>query len=207
MVVFPICPPLTPMHQNPLQEVDIRSACTSRDRRPRRAAKLDAPLHMAAPNCWLVSSPPYRMVHLDFFAFGADGLGLSTALEAGVSLRMLRRGHATGTTLGTEGVNIPDSLIEDALKVSLRQGGALKILDGADLLGADQGLVIRHGLHTLGAQTLEGGRVLAKIELGADEDNGHVGSVVVNLGVPLNRDEYQQSMVMIRGVAAECVVN
>ena len=57
----------------------------------------------------------------------------------------------------------------------------------ADLLGADQGLVVRNGLHTLGPKALKGASVFSQIELGSDEDDGDVGSMVVDLGVPLER--------------------
>jgi hypothetical protein len=55
----------------------------------------------------------------------------------------------------------------------------------ADVLGDHQGLVVRHGLHALGAQALEGSRVLSQVELGADEDDGDGGGVVVDLREPL----------------------
>ncbi len=55
----------------------------------------------------------------------------------------------------------------------------------ADLLGAEQGLVVRHGLHPLLPQRLEGARVLPQIQLGADEDDGDIGGMMVDLGVPL----------------------
>lgn len=81
--------------------------------------------------------------------------------------------------------NLPNSLVEDALEISLSQGGTLKVLVSPDLLGAEQRLLVRYGLHALLSQGLEGGGVLSKIELGADEDDWDIGRVVVNLGVPL----------------------
>lgn len=81
----------------------------------------------------------------------------------------------------------PNGLVEDALEVPLGQGGALEVLAGADVAGAGQSLLVGDGLHTLGAQGVERGGVLAQIELGADQDDGDVGCVVVDLGVPLQR--------------------
>lgn len=56
-----------------------------------------------------------------------------------------------------------------------------------NLLCADKCLVVRNRLHPLGAKTLEGGGVFTKIELGSDEDDGHVGRVMVDLWVPLHQ--------------------
>lgn len=55
----------------------------------------------------------------------------------------------------------------------------------SDLLCYNKGLVVRDGLHALGSQALEGGRVFSQIELGADEDDGDRRSVMVNLWEPL----------------------
>ena len=57
----------------------------------------------------------------------------------------------------------------------------------SDLLGHDQGLVVRDGLHPLGSQALEGGGVFSQIELGADEDDGDRRGVMVDLGKPLDK--------------------
>ena len=83
------------------------------------------------------------------------------------------------------GGSVPDSLVEDALQISLRQGRTLEVLVRPDLLGAQQGLVVRDGLHPLLSERLERGGVLSQIELGPDEDDGDVGCMVVDLGVPL----------------------
>lgn len=81
--------------------------------------------------------------------------------------------------------NLPDGFIENALEVSLGESRTFEILVGFNFLGANQRLLVRHGLHALLAKTLEGFGVLTKIELGADEDDGDVGRMMVNLGVPL----------------------
>jgi hypothetical protein len=56
---------------------------------------------------------------------------------------------------------------------------------GADVLGHNKGLVVRDGLHALGAQALQRGRVFSQVQLGADEDDGDGWGVVVDLGEPL----------------------
>lgn len=81
-----------------------------------------------------------------------------------------------------------DGLVEDALQVALGERRALQVLVRLDLPGAYQGLLVGHGLHSLLPQGLESRGVFSQIELGADEDNGDVGRVVVNLGVPLGLD-------------------
>lgn len=55
----------------------------------------------------------------------------------------------------------------------------------ADILSHHQGLVVRHWLHTLGAQALERSGVLSQVELGADEDDRDGRGVVVDLREPL----------------------
>lgn len=83
------------------------------------------------------------------------------------------------------GCDAPNGLVKHALEVALGQGRALEVLVGLDLLRAEQGLVVRHGLHALLAQGVQGRRVFPKVELGSDEDDGDVGRVMVDLGVPL----------------------
>jgi hypothetical protein len=56
---------------------------------------------------------------------------------------------------------------------------------GADILSHNQGLVVRDGLHALGAQTLQRGGVFSQVQLGADEDDGDGRRVVVDLREPL----------------------
>lgn len=54
-----------------------------------------------------------------------------------------------------------------------------------DLLSTPKRLVIGYWLHALLAERLEGCWVIAEIELGADEDDGDVWSVVLDLWEPL----------------------
>lgn len=55
----------------------------------------------------------------------------------------------------------------------------------ADLLGHGQGLLVRDGLHLAGSQGFGGRAVVSQVELGADQDDGDIGGVVFDLGIPL----------------------
>ena len=81
--------------------------------------------------------------------------------------------------------HIPDGLVEDTLEVALCEGRALHVLDGLDLLGDADSLLVLNGCHLLLSQTLLGALVITKIELGSDQNDGNAGCVVLNLGVPL----------------------
>ena len=78
-----------------------------------------------------------------------------------------------------------DRLVEYTLEIPLRQGRALEVLDGLDLLGDLHCLLILYGLHLALAQLLFDLWVVAQVELGADQDDGNAGCVVLYLGVPL----------------------
>lgn len=78
-----------------------------------------------------------------------------------------------------------NSLVEDALEVALCKSRALHVLDCLDLLGDSNGLLVLDRCHLLLSQTFLGAFVIAKIELGSDQDNGNTGCVMLNLGVPL----------------------
>lgn len=123
----------------------------------------------------------YRMAHLPFCFLTGWGRGFRTALQ-GQDVSFTAR-HPSQEDHG--GRNVPDGLVKDALKVALGEGGALEVLMGLDLLGAEEGLVVRHGIHALLAQGVERCGVFAEVELRPDEDDGDVGRVVVDLGVPL----------------------
>lgn len=126
------------------------------------------------------------MEHLVFFLLEAIGRGFRTALRGSVDLHLYASNRC---------VCLPDSLVKDALEVSLRESRALEVLVSLNLLGTDESLLIRHGLHALLSQGVESGAVVAEIELGADEDDGNVGSVVVDFRVPL---ELGQSLIGVR---------
>lgn len=118
-----------------------------------------------------------RMVHLLFFCFcWGSRRGFSTALGNDVSIRLWSGGVRKYP---------PDGLVKDGLEIPLSERRALEVFDRLDLLGAVQRLLVRHGRHALLGQTPDRLGVLAQIELGADKDDGDVGGVVIDLGVPL----------------------
>ena len=92
---------------------------------------------------------------------------------------------AAASVQNADNTCVPNSLVEDALEVALCKGRALHVLDCLDLLGNADSLLVLDGSHFLLSQTLLGALVIAKIELGSDQDDGNTGCVVLNLGVPL----------------------
>lgn len=88
--------------------------------------------------------------------------------------------------LGLVGVeNSADSLLEHGLEASLVQGRALHILDGSNCASHVATLLEGDGSEALLSQTRQGLLVIAKIKLGADQQEGSVGAVVLDLRVPL----------------------
>jgi len=81
--------------------------------------------------------------------------------------------------------SVPYGFVEDTLQIPLRQRGALEVFDGFDLFGDRQRLLIRHRLHLFRAQVFCRRFVFAEVELRADEDDGHVGRVMFDFGMPL----------------------
>ncbi len=75
-------------------------------------------------------------------------------------------------------------LIKDILQLILRQRRALDILDGPQLLGHALPILLANRLHALLGQLLPHLRVFAQIDLGADDEAGHPGAVVVDFGEP-----------------------
>ena len=78
-----------------------------------------------------------------------------------------------------------DRLVKHALQIPLRQGRALEVLDGLDVLGDPDRLLVLYGLHLALAQLLLDLGVVAEVELCADQDDGDAGRVVLDFGVPL----------------------
>lgn len=79
----------------------------------------------------------------------------------------------------------PDGLVENGLEIPLGESRALKVLPRADLLGTVNTHLERYRGHALLVQAGNGIGVLAQIELGAHQDDGDTGGVMLNLGVPL----------------------
>ena len=72
---------------------------------------------------------------------------------------------------------------------------------GSDLLGAGQRLVVGNGFHPLLAEGLDGSGVFPQVELGADQDDGDVRRVMVDLGKPL-APEGQRGVFQTGGLGA-----
>lgn len=81
--------------------------------------------------------------------------------------------------------HIPDCLVKHALQVALRKSGTLQVLVRTDLLGSRQRLFICYRLHFARAQGLCGRSVVSQVQLGSDKDDGDVGSMMFDFGVPL----------------------
>ena len=90
-----------------------------------------------------------------------------------------------------------DRLIKHALQIPLRQGRALEVLDRLDLLGHLHGLLVLYRLHLTLSQLLLHLRVVAQVELGADEDDGHAGRMMFYFGVPLWKQSVTSSHVIL----------
>lgn len=80
------------------------------------------------------------------------------------------------------------NLIKHILQLKLRQSRALDVLDGAQVLGHALAVLFPHRLHLLLAKLLSHLRIVTQIRLGADDQTGHAGAVVVDLGEPLFSD-------------------
>lgn len=85
---------------------------------------------------------------------------------------------------------LPNSLVKNTLEVSLRQSGTLDVFVDdfvglVDLLDVVEHVLVLDRLHVLLGQGGPGGRVISKIDLGTDEDDGSSRRVVGDLGEPL----------------------
>lgn len=82
-------------------------------------------------------------------------------------------------------LHIPDRFVEHALEVALGKGRTLEVLVRTDLLGDGQRLLVRDGLHFASAQGVSGRSVVSQVQLGSDKDDGDIGSMVLDFGIPL----------------------
>lgn len=76
-------------------------------------------------------------------------------------------------------------LIKDILQLVLRQSRTFDIFDGSELLRHPVTVFFANGLHLLPGELLADARVIAQIGLGADDEAGNTGAVVMNFGEPL----------------------
>lgn len=82
-------------------------------------------------------------------------------------------------------LNVPNSFVENTLEVALGESRALEVFVCANLLCANQRLLVRHRLHALLSQRLESCTVFSQIELCADKNDGNIRGMVIDLGIPL----------------------
>ena len=83
-------------------------------------------------------------------------------------------------------------LIENILQLVLRQGTALDVLDSTQLLSHALAILFPHGGHLLLGKLLPDAAVVPQIDLGADNEAGNAGAVVVNLGEPLLANVFER---------------
>lgn len=119
-------------------------------------------------------------------------LHTARASSAVIALAQRLQERATARLLGSLGgggvEDGADGLLEDRLETGLVERRALNILDGADGLAHVHALLEGDGGKALLSEAVDGLLIIAKIELGADQEEGGVGAVVLDLGVPLGLD-------------------
>jgi len=81
-----------------------------------------------------------------------------------------------------------DGFIEHSLQSLLGQSRALQVLGRVDLLGQLEALLVGDRSQLLLREALNGGLVLSQIQLGSNNEDGHIGAMVVDFRVPLGLD-------------------
>lgn len=76
-------------------------------------------------------------------------------------------------------------LIKDILELELCQGTALDVLNGAQFLGHPLAILLPDRRHLLLRKFLANTRVIAKIDLSANDQARHARAMVVDLREPL----------------------
>lgn len=69
------------------------------------------------------------------------------------------------------------------------EGAAFQVLDGLDLFGDLQRLLVADWLRTHVAQVRLGRLVVSKVEFGANKNDWNIWSMVVDFGVPLQESQ------------------
>ena len=75
-------------------------------------------------------------------------------------------------------------LIKNILQLILGQGGTFDVFHGTQILGHTVTIFLANGLHLLTGELLANTGVIAQIGLGADDQAGNTGAMVVHLGEP-----------------------
>lgn len=76
------------------------------------------------------------------------------------------------------------NLVKYILQLILRQSRTFHILDRTQLLCHPITILLAHGLHLLFGQLLAHRGIISQIGLGADNQAGHTGTVVMHFGKP-----------------------
>jgi hypothetical protein len=76
-------------------------------------------------------------------------------------------------------------LIEDILQLVLCQSGTLDIFHCAEFLGHAITVFFANRLHLLAGELIPNARIVAQISLGANDQAGDTGAMVVDFGEPL----------------------
>lgn len=85
--------------------------------------------------------------------------------------------------LGLRAQNGADGLVKDVLESLLGEGRTFQVLYGANLLGHCQALWVGNGGQLPLSELLHSFLVLAQIELGADQDDGCLRTVMAHFSV------------------------
>ena len=75
-------------------------------------------------------------------------------------------------------------LIKNILQLILGQGGTFDVFHGTQILGHTVTIFLANGLHLLTGELLANTGVIAQIGLGADDQAGNTGAMVMHLGEP-----------------------
>lgn len=85
-----------------------------------------------------------------------------------------------------------NGLVENVLETLLSKSRTLDVLDGAELSGQLVALLGGHGSQLVSGELVENHLIGSQIDLGADNEAGHAGAVVVDLGEPLLLDVFKR---------------
>lgn len=80
---------------------------------------------------------------------------------------------------------LPDCIVKDGLETHLCQGRAFGVLVSSNLLGKGQSHGVGNRRPPLLGHCLERIRVISGVQLGANQHNGNIGSVMSDFGPPL----------------------
>lgn len=83
-------------------------------------------------------------------------------------------------------------LIKHILELELRQRTALDVFDRAQVLRHTLAVLLADRGHLLLSKLFSDARVVSQVDLGADDEAGDTGAVVVDFGEPLFADVFER---------------